>query len=101
LTREQWQQRLDLARRRTESFIAKLRSQPSEPFVSEKEQQEIADQRAMHDQTLQLGDIVATSHGFLVYTGRDNDNRASAFRRLPPDQRNATGQLQTRIANFS
>jgi hypothetical protein len=92
LTREQWQQRLDEARRRTESFVAKLRSQPSEPFVSEREQQEIADQRAMRDQTLQQGDIVSTSRGFLVYTGRDNNNATGAFRHLGPDRRDSTGQ---------
>ena len=92
LTREQWQRRLDEARQRTESFVAKLRSQPSEPFVSQKERQEIADQRAVRDQTLQPGDIVATSRGLLIYTGRDDDNSSGAFTPLAPDQRDGIDQ---------
>jgi hypothetical protein len=92
LTHEQWQHRLDEAKRRTESFVEKLRSQPSQPFVPEREQQEIADHRAMRDQTLRQGDIVSTSRGLFIYTGRDNDSATGAFRRLEPGQRNGAGQ---------
>jgi hypothetical protein len=70
LTREQWQQRLDEARRRSEEFVAKARTLSSEPLITEREQAEVADQRAVHDQTLQQGDIISTSRGFLVFTGR-------------------------------
>jgi hypothetical protein len=76
LTREQWQQRLDEARRRSEEFVAKARTLPSEPLITEREQAEVADQRAAHDQTLQQGDIVSTSRGFLVFTGRADSGGA-------------------------
>jgi hypothetical protein len=75
LPNEQWQQRVQDARRRSEEFVAKARTQTADPAPSDKEDAEAADQRAMNDPSLQRGDIIATSQGFLVFVGRDSDER--------------------------
>ena len=74
LTSQQWQQRVQDARRRSEEFVANARTQPADP-PSDKEDAAAADQRAMNDPSLQRGDIIATSQGFLVFVGRDNEER--------------------------
>jgi hypothetical protein len=75
LTGEQWQQRVQDARRRSEEFVANARDQRADPPPSnrDKEDAEAADQRAMNDPSLQRGDIVSTSRGFLVFIGRDSE----------------------------
>jgi lysozyme family protein len=75
LTNEQWQQRVQDARRRSEEFVANARTQTANPPPSDKEDAEAADQRAMNDPSLQRGDIIATSQGFLVFVGRDSEER--------------------------
>ena len=75
LTGEQWQQRVQGARRRSEEFVANARTQTVDPPPSDKEDAEAADQRAMNDPSLQRGDIIATSQGFVVFVGRDNEER--------------------------
>ena len=75
LTSEQWQQRVQDARRRSEEFVANARTQTADPPSSDKADAEAADQRAMNDPSLQRGDIIATSQGFLVFVGRDSEER--------------------------
>jgi hypothetical protein len=75
LTGEQWQQRVQDARRRSEEFVANARAQTVDPPPSDKEDAEAADQRAMNDPSLQRGDIIATSRGFVVFVGRDSEER--------------------------
>ena len=75
LTSEQWQQRVQDARRRSEEFVANARTQTADPPPSDKEDAEAADQRAMNDPSLQRGDIIATSQGFFVFVGRDSEVR--------------------------
>jgi hypothetical protein len=75
LTLEQWQQRVQDARQRSEAFVANARNRTADPPSSETEEAEAADQRAMNDPSLQPGDIVATSQGFLIFVGRDKDER--------------------------
>lgn len=64
LTPEQWQQRVEEARRRSQEFVANARTQALVPD-EEKQEKEAAD-RAMNDPSLQQGDIVATGKGFVV-----------------------------------
>jgi hypothetical protein len=86
LTREQWQQRVEDARRRAEQFVANARSQAAIPAPSEKEEAEAAGQRAMNDPSLQHGDIIATGQGFVVFVGREEEHQPHDF--LPaPDLR--------------
>ena len=75
LTSEQWQQRVQDARRRSEKFVANARTQTTDPPPSDKADAEAADQRAMNDPSLQRGDIIATSQGFFVFVGRDSEER--------------------------
>jgi hypothetical protein len=75
LTAEQWGQRVQDARRRSEEFVANARTHAADPVTSEKEDAEGADQRAMNDPSLQPGDIIATSQGFVVFVGRDSEER--------------------------
>ena len=75
LTSQQWQQRVQDARRRSEEFVANARTQTADPPPSDKADAEAADQRAMNDPSLQRGDIIATSQGFFVFVGRDSEAR--------------------------
>jgi hypothetical protein len=75
LTGEQWQQRVQDARRKSEEFVANARAHKDDPPPSDKEDALAADQRAMRDPSLQRGDIIATSRGFFVFVGRDTEER--------------------------
>jgi hypothetical protein len=80
LTPEQWKQRVEEARRRSEEFVARTRTQTEDPVSAQKEQAEAQDQRALNDPTLMPGDIVATSKGFVVFVGRAEQHQSSDFR---------------------
>ena len=82
LTREQWQQRLEQARRRSEEFIANARANgaPAEEFD---QRDAVASERAMRDPTLQPGDIVATDKGLFIFTGKDEGGGTGNFRLAP------------------
>jgi hypothetical protein len=71
----EWRQRVEDARSRSAEFVARARSRMSEPVQADEEEAKAADQRAMNDPSLKSGDIVVTSKGFLVFVGRDEDNR--------------------------
>src|SRR6266576_5691033 len=87
LTAEQWQLRVQDARRRSEEFVAKARTQAADPPPSDKADAKAADQRAMNDPSLQRGDIIATSQGFVVFVGRDSDERQPGDFVLAPSPR--------------
>ena len=85
ITREQWQMRVQDARRRSEEFVANARTQtliPPPPDQMEKE----AAERAMNDPSLQQGDIVATGKGFVVFIGRDEQHKPNDFVSTPDRQ---------------
>jgi hypothetical protein len=77
ITTDEWQQRVRDARHRSEQYVANARTQPVERSTTDKEEAEASDQRAMNDPSLQPGDIIATSRGFLVFVGRDSEERRS------------------------
>jgi hypothetical protein len=81
VTREQWQQRVEAARRRSEDFVANARTQaPSPP--SDLLETEASD-RVVNDPTLRHGDIVSTGRGFFVFIGRDEEHQSSDFLPIP------------------
>lgn len=82
LTREQWQQRLEEARRRSEEFVASARARTPAPAEPDQQDTE-ATERAMNDPTLQHGDVIATSKGFLLFIGKDEERRPDQFRSAP------------------
>jgi hypothetical protein len=82
LTREQWQQRIEAARRRSEDFVANARTQtpiapPPDRFETE------ASERVVNDPTLRHGDIVSTGRGFFVFIGRDEEHQSGDFQPIP------------------
>jgi hypothetical protein len=85
-TREQWQQRVDEARRRSEEFVANARMHALPPTPSDLEEKEAAD-RALRDPSLQQGDIVATGKGFVVFLGREELHQPNDFMSVPDQQR--------------
>jgi hypothetical protein len=85
LTPQQWRQRVEDARRRLEEFVAQARSHTIHSMQSALENTEL--QLAMNDPSPQPGDIVSTSHGFLVFIGRDGaERRPDNFQRIPQTQ---------------
>ncbi|NOJ43692.1 hypothetical protein [Bradyrhizobium australiense] len=82
LTREQWRQRLEEARQRSEEFVASARAQRAAPLQSDQKDAE-ASERAMNDPTLQRGDIIATDKGFFIFTGKDEERQPHDFRLAP------------------
>lgn len=82
LSREQWTQRVEDARRHSQEFVARARSGtavPSAPFDAETE----AADRALNDPTLRQGDIVATGKGFVVFVGREERHQPGDFVAAP------------------
>jgi hypothetical protein len=86
LTREQWQQRVQDARRRSEEFVANARERPETPMTPVQEETEAAS-RAMSDPTLQQGDMISTGKGFFVFVGRDEAHQSNDFLSAPDQQR--------------
>jgi hypothetical protein len=82
LTRAQWQQRLEQARRRSEEFVANARANSAAAGEFDQKDAE-ASQRAMNDPTLQPGDLVATDKGLFIFTGQDEGRGAGNFRLAP------------------
>jgi hypothetical protein len=82
LTREQWQQRLEQARRRSEEFVANARANSAAADEFDQKDAE-ASERAMNDSTLQPGDIVATDKGLLIFTGKDEVRGIGNFKLAP------------------
>jgi hypothetical protein len=86
LTREQWQQRVQDARRRSEEFVATARERPPEtPAPPVQEEAENAN-RALNDPTLQQGDVISTGKGFVVFVGRDEQHQPDDFVSAPGQQ---------------
>jgi hypothetical protein len=77
LTREQWQQRIEDARRRTEDFVASAGTDSPDPLPRNLQERE-ASERAMNDPTLQVGDIVSTERGLVVFLGRTEKRQPDA-----------------------
>lgn len=82
VTREQWQQRVEAARRRSEDFVANARTQAPPPPPSDPLETEASD-RVVNDPTLRHGDIVSTGRGFFVFVGRDEEHQGSDFLPIP------------------
>ncbi len=85
LTREQWQQRVEAARRRSEDFVANARTQAPPPPSPDQLETEATD-RVVNDPTLRNGDIVSTGRGFFVFIGREEEHTSSDFLPVPRQQ---------------
>ena len=82
LSREEWQQRVNEARRRSDEFIASARNRKAEPF-SEDDLKKETIERARRDPTLRQGDIVATDKGFELFVGNEDSRQPDNFVPVP------------------
>jgi len=85
VTREQWQQRVEAARRRSEDFVANARTQTPPPPPPASQETEATD-RVVNDPTLRHGDIVSTGRGFFVFVGREEEHQSTDFLPIPKRQ---------------
>lgn len=85
LTREEWRQRIEDARRRGKEVARERREHP-ELYVPVPEDPEIvATERVLNDESLQRGDIISTKKGMFIYQGRsDQPRREQDFVPIPP-----------------
>lgn len=86
ITRSEWKQRVEEARARARDFLAKARAGLIKPHHrTDEERASEASDAAMNDQSLRQGDIVSTTNGLVVYTGRsDADPKPGDFIPVPP-----------------
>jgi hypothetical protein len=82
LSQEDWRQRVDQARRRTDDFVANARSRKADPFSAEDLKKEKIE-RARRDPTLRQGDIVATDRGFEMFVGNEESRQSGDFVAVP------------------
>ncbi|WKA30558.1 hypothetical protein [Bradyrhizobium roseum] len=78
LSQEEWRQRVDQARRRTDDFVATARSRKADSFSADDLKKEAID-RARRDPTLRQGDIVATDRGFEMFVGNEEYRQPGDF----------------------
>jgi len=83
LTREEWRQRVQDARRRSEEFVASAREQRTDTPVTPVQKEAEATDRALNDPTLQHGDVISTGKGFVVFIGRDEQHWPNDFLAAP------------------
>lgn len=86
ITRSEWKQRVEEARARAREFLAKARAGLIKPHHrTDEERASEASDAAMNDQSLRQGDIVSTTNGLVVYTGRsDTDPKPGDFMPVSP-----------------
>ena len=82
LSQEEWRQRVNEARRRSDDFIANARSRKGDPFSASDLKKE-AIERARRDPSLRQGDIVATERGFEMFVGNEESRQPGDFVPVP------------------
>jgi hypothetical protein len=85
ISRDEWRERVAEAKRRAQQLALENRERLmfSHPSVADEEQ--IASERVLNDDSLQPGDIVSTNKGLYVFKGRsDRERRDSNFMVLQP-----------------
>lgn len=85
LTRDEWRQRIEDARRRAKEVARERREHPELYMPVPEDPEIVATERALNDESLQRGDIIATKKGMFVYQGRsDQPRREQDFVPIPP-----------------
>ncbi|WP_245471157.1 hypothetical protein [Bradyrhizobium genosp. SA-3] len=75
ITRDEWRQRIDDARRRAKEVSRERREHPELYKPIPEDPDLVATERLLNDDSLQRGDIVATKKGMFVYQGRSDQPR--------------------------
>jgi hypothetical protein len=85
MSRDQWRERVAEARRRSQQFALEHRGRPAFDAPTTADQERVASERVLNDDSLQEGDIVSTNKGLFVFKGQsDQERRESDFVALPP-----------------
>ena len=75
VTRDEWRQRIEDARRRAKEASRERREHPELYKPIPEDPDLVATQRLLRDDSLQRGDIVTTKKGMFVYQGRSDQPR--------------------------
>ncbi|MDE5445715.1 hypothetical protein GWG65_30765 [Bradyrhizobium sp. CSA207] len=75
LTRDEWRQRIEDARRRAKEVARERREHPDLHVPVPEDPEIVASERVLNDESLQRGDIIATKKGMFVYQGRSDQPR--------------------------
>ncbi|MCK1757396.1 hypothetical protein IVA78_19755 [Bradyrhizobium sp. 137] len=75
VTRDEWHQRIEDARRRAKEVSRERREHPELYKPIPEDPDLVATERLLRDESLQRGDIVATKKGMFVYQGRSDQPR--------------------------
>lgn len=85
VSRDEWRQRIEDARRRAREVARARREHPELTKPAPEDPDLVATERLLNDDSLQRGDIVATKKGMFVYQGRaDQPRRDQDFVPLNP-----------------
>jgi hypothetical protein len=85
MSRDQWRERVAEARRRARQFALEHRGRPTFDPPSTADEERMASERVLDDDSLQRGDIVSTNKGLFVFKGQSGqERRESNFVALPP-----------------
>jgi hypothetical protein len=85
MDRDQWRVRISEAKRRARQFVLERqgRSAFDPPTIADEER--MASERVLNDDSLQPGDIVSTNRGLFIFRGRpDQERHESDFIAFPP-----------------
>jgi hypothetical protein len=84
MSRNQWRERVAEAKRRAQQVVLERRGRPVFDTPSIGDEERMASERVLNDDSLQPGDIVSTNKGLFVFKGRsDQERRESDFIALP------------------
>ncbi|WP_448041479.1 hypothetical protein [Bradyrhizobium liaoningense] len=75
VSRDEWRQRVEEARRRAKEVARERRDHPELYRPIPEDPDRVATERLLNDESLQRGDIVATTNGMFVYQGRSDQPR--------------------------
>jgi hypothetical protein len=75
ISREEWRQRVEEAKRRSKEAAIERRSHPERFIPIPEDPERIATERVLNDESLQPGDIVSTKRGLFVFRGRSDQPR--------------------------
>jgi hypothetical protein len=83
--RDQWRERVAEAKRRARQFALEQRERLTFEATPMVDEESMASERVLNDDSLRRGDIVSTNKGLFVFRGRsDQEHRESDFIPLPP-----------------
>jgi len=84
-SRDEWRERVQAARQKAREIALERRNHPELYFLPEQDQERIATDRVLSDQSLQPGDIVSTKKGLFIFHGHpDQPRKNEGFIQVSP-----------------